>query len=480
MSRRALLLLAACAPSAVASDADAVTVVVPGAGAAPSMRVAAAIGSESSFRLTVDFFDSAQPDSVAPLASPSLDPDRKMASFTRVSSAEGDGIKASFGSLLISDDGRFTLKDSAGKTVASATAPPTLAKEASLRKAGPSMDGITMAVSGSKTGPGANGRRPCLVNGGWGAPFTWDPVDKFFAFAVSPWGYDPDYIHCYPVSFDGLAPLKPAPEDSCTTITHVKAYNNLSTQLAFIHVGGMGGDSNNTCCAECNALEGCTAWQYGSSSKDKTAPNCRLFSCVDQWIPPDVLGGSDNAYLSGGRESQCSAASIDDKSAGYIHQDGWFGLGTRMDWYLAPTSKGGFDYTKALFDLTGAPAVPPLFGMGFMATYWGYSSSKDTRNPLERLMSGTHFSDRLLPVHEVEDYMHTFRNNKLPIDSFIMDYDWFGVCLSLHFTGVSLVFAHLSLFYALQAQTRAVQPLTQVRPPTPTVVSASQSSPAVA
>ena len=28
--------------------------------------------------------------------------------------------------------------------------------------------GITMAVTGSKTGPGANGRRPCLVNGGWG------------------------------------------------------------------------------------------------------------------------------------------------------------------------------------------------------------------------------------------------------------------------------------------------------------------------
>jgi hypothetical protein len=142
---------------------------------------------------------------------------------------------------------------------------------------------------------------------------------------------------------------------------------------------------------------------------------------------------------------------------GYIHQNGWFGLGKRMDWYLAPTPNGGFDFTKALFDLTGAPAVPPLFGMGFMATYWGYSS-----------------------MREVESYMYEFRTRKLPIDSFIMDYDWFGVCLSLHFTGFSLVFAHLSLFYALQAQTRAVQPLTQVRPPTPTVVSASQSSPAVA
>ena len=32
----------------------------------------------------------------------------------------------------------------------------------------------------------------------------------------------PDFLHCYPVSFDGLAPLTPPPQyDSCTTITHV-------------------------------------------------------------------------------------------------------------------------------------------------------------------------------------------------------------------------------------------------------------------
>lgn len=35
-----------------------------------------------------------------------------------------------------------------------------------------------------------------------------------------------------------------------------------------------------------------------------------------------------------------------------------------MDWYLAPTPAGGFDYTKVLFELTGAAAVPPLYGMG--------------------------------------------------------------------------------------------------------------------
>ena len=35
--------------------------------------------------------------------------------------------------------------------------------------------------------------------------------------AVSPWGYDPDYIHCYPVSFPGAGALDPPPLDSCTT-----------------------------------------------------------------------------------------------------------------------------------------------------------------------------------------------------------------------------------------------------------------------
>ena len=103
------------------------------------------------------------------------------------------------------------------------------------------------------------------------------------------------------------------------------------------------------------------------------------------------VGGSGYRYFSGGLESQCpelpAPASPYVHQAGfsyfshvaadtflYVHQAGWFGLGRRMDWYLAPTPAGGFDFTRALFELTGAPAVPPRFAMGFMATYWGYSS----------------------------------------------------------------------------------------------------------
>ena len=214
----------------------------------------------------------------------------------------------------------------------------------------------------------------------------------FFSFAVSPWGYDPDFIHCYPVSFDGgLAPITP-PEDSCTTITHVVA--NTSNELSFMRTGGAGGDSADTCCNACNGHADCTAWTFFDGVK-AGGNNCKLFSCVDMWLPDPT-----NKALSGGVQSQCAKAA---PPSPYIHQNGWWGLGRRMDWYLAPTPAGGFDFTKALFDLSGAPAVPPLFGMGFMATYWGYKN-----------------------MTQVENYMHEFRKRQLPIDSFIMDYDWFG------------------------------------------------------
>ena len=36
-------------------------------------------------------------------------------------------------------------------------------------------------------------------------------------------------------------------------------------------------------------------------------------------------------------------------TGGYIHQNGWFGLGKRMEWYLAPTPAGGFDFTDITY-----------------------------------------------------------------------------------------------------------------------------------
>ena len=52
---------------------------------------------------------------------------------------------------------------------------------------------------------------------------------------------------------------------------------------------------------------------------------------------------------------------------------GWWVAGRAADWYLAP-AKGGYDFTAHLYDIIGAPGLPPRYAMAFMATYWGYES----------------------------------------------------------------------------------------------------------
>ena len=92
MLRYAMLALLCPGGSAAAAH----IVIVPGTGGTPAMRVIAAVGSDSSFRLSVDFTTGfiAQNagDAVAALHSPSLDPSRSMPAFTKVSGgADGDG-----------------------------------------------------------------------------------------------------------------------------------------------------------------------------------------------------------------------------------------------------------------------------------------------------------------------------------------------------------------------------------------------------
>ena len=34
---------------------------------------------------------------------------------------------------------------------------------------------------------------------------------------------------------------------------------------------------------------------------------------------------------------------------------------------------------RTLYELTGAPAIPPYYAMGFMATYWGFETMECVR-----------------------------------------------------------------------------------------------------
>ena len=285
--------LAVCSAFSPEERTPHASITVPARPGGPTLRVSASVGSASSFLLSVEFLEGAEAAEAAeasaptPLDSPSLDMGRVIATGTRIPG----GIQTAFGSLLIGEDGRFRLEDAAGKTLVAATAPPTLVADG-----GSGRDGILMPTSGSKTGPGATGRRPCLANGNWGPPFTWDPVGGFFAFAISPWSYDPDYLHCYPVSFDGPAPPlsppharavpPPIAQDTCTTLTHVIPFPNSSRELPISPVaapGGASGDGSPTCCGACNAEPNCSAWMVDGQAP-ATGRGCHLFACVGQWV----------------------------------------------------------------------------------------------------------------------------------------------------------------------------------------------------
>ena len=288
-------LLAACTAFSPDNRAPHASVIVPAASpGAPALRVSASVGSASSFLLSVELLEAVEAEAAVeeasaptPLESSSLDPARAMARGKVVPG----GVRTAFGALLIGDDGRFALQDSAGRTVVAATSPPALVADdgASGRQ------GILMPTSGSKTGPGATGRRPCLANGNWGPPYTWDAVDGFFAFAVSPWGYDPDYLHCYPASFDGKPPPHtgsgappPRAQDTCTTLAHVVPFPNSSRELPGSPVaapGGASGDGTPTCCGAYNAEPNCTAWLVDSHVQSGGKALCHLFACVEQWTP---------------------------------------------------------------------------------------------------------------------------------------------------------------------------------------------------
>ena len=65
--------------------------------------------------------------------------------------------------------------------------------------------------------------------------------------------------------------------------------------------------------------------------------------------------------------------------------------------YLSATTESGYDATRALYELTGPPALLPRYALGFMASWWGYRTWDD-----------------------VNSNMTAFRDGHFPVDSFIM------------------------------------------------------------
>lgn len=121
-------------------------------------RMAAEVGSASGFRLGVSFqvanngsrYAASHDLNTPPLVSPSLDPNRRMANFTRVTDkGRGTvGVKTTFGSLVVSvQSGHWELLSPSGSVVAAAAGPPSFSAD--------SYGGsITLPATGSKSGIG--------------------------------------------------------------------------------------------------------------------------------------------------------------------------------------------------------------------------------------------------------------------------------------------------------------------------------------
>jgi hypothetical protein len=404
-------------------------------------RLVAEVGSASSFRLGVRF---GSPIDLDPIATPSLDPARTVAAFQRVTSWEDvdgtfAGVSTAFGALLIDTaTGSWKLVDAANSTVVRGDAPALDHAFAQGR--------VDLAVHGSagppaeQVGPFNHRNNPCLSNGAMGSPHYFDAEAKLWAFIVSPWDHDPNldavsdgaYPQCYPVSISGVPPTKVSVfmyryvlRESCSQFDSLPLISLPPTKAPSACADALpgrdaaGGNicrdqpapsiaTQAACCAACDASVDCEVWRFDRTPA--AAQPCTLLFGVSSTVAAKdtVIGGSGVAPPPAPPAGESSTV--------------WTALGYAADVYLAPLAAApasaaegaaparsaasasiGDDAAAALYDLTGYPNMPPLYAFGFMACYWGWLNADD-----------------------VTSNMTAFRTGKFPIDSFIMDYDWFN------------------------------------------------------
>ena len=337
------------------------------------------VGSASSLLLSVRFGGWG----VAPLASPSLDDSRALAPSARVAWGELAGLSTSFGALLVSTtgSGAWVLYDAANNTLAASAGPPLQAPNAAGE------GGVLLPVAGAGALSGPDQAANCLNNGDFGPNFYANAEGGYLAYPVTSWLYDPAAPHCNGVSFQGPpAPIPALPSAVCSAFAAgQRATDPVPTQSypAGIHVG-----SQTACCYACNHDAACVLAEYTDASQSNTTEaNCMVLRSFS-----GLTGASGWAVSPAGAQPPAPT-----------QQPGWWVLGDGAgDFYLAP-APGPLDRLQALYQLTGAPGIPPRYAFGSMFTYWGYDS-----------------------MLEVEGNMTRFRDGNFPIDSHIMDYDWWN------------------------------------------------------
>jgi len=79
----------------------------------------------------------------------------------------------------------------------------------------------------------------------------------------------------------------------------------------------------------------------------------------------------------------------------------WTILGERADIYLTPVADAR-SAQRALWTLTGPPAILPKYAFGFLASRWGWKDAED-----------------------IDEVLSTFRDGEFPIDGWISDFEWY-------------------------------------------------------
>jgi hypothetical protein len=337
--------------------------------------IVAEVASATTFRLGVRFNGWA----TQALASPSLNPSSwSPAPSTPVAWGGMSGVQTSFGALLTDGTTRWALYDAQNNTLVSSNGAPTL-----NNASGTTADaGVVLPVAGASAANGPD--RQCLGNGYFGPTFYYNRDAGLFAFATSAWDYDPDYHHCYPVSFSGAIGARA--RDTCDTSQRKNGTDVTNPVRSAKYPNGIAGATTlEQCCGACNSDPTCTAWVWSDGSNPDPNGSC--------W----PLAGFDTTTSKQGRVFGGAAPAPPPPP-----QQAWWSMGQAADWYLAPAPQP-LAFTRVFYELTGAPAIPPRHALGFLCTYWGYRT-----------------------MEEVEGYMVDFRDGAFPVDSFIMDYDWWN------------------------------------------------------
>ena len=338
------------------------------------------VASSTSFRLSVNLIDST---AKAAILSPSIDAKSLVPAVSKECTQGADmrGLCTSFGMLVASPNGSWALFDAKHATVVSSSEQPRI-----------NANGITVHLDQSFP---SLPDQPCLSNGMFGP--TFGTTDNLLVFAVSEHAFDstpplPVAVHCYGNTFQGKEP-KHTRNDMCNKNLFEKGMDGTNFKRTNQYPNGTVVKSLDDCCTFCNKDPSCTSWIATEDLKpDESGKNCWLGYCIDNVGEPTLKCTTQP------RSNRLLAHIVPPKPS----SSDWWILGNQADWYLTPANTKLKQYAS-LYELTGAPKLPPRYGFGFMATYWGYNN-----------------------MNQVIANMTKFRDGAYPIDSFIMDYDWWN------------------------------------------------------